>query len=163
MKLDIGSGPKPAKGYVTLDCRGNPDIMADLEDAEGLLCAVRDYAPVLGASARGAFAEVRACHVLEHVRNLLPLMDAVWELLEPGGIFEITVPHKDCETAWNDPTHVRWFLPATFAYFTDHRHFRYVRHYWTMQSPPQNLDAYNQPAPAGAPWCNMRCVLRKEP
>jgi hypothetical protein len=41
MKLDIGSGPKPAKGYVTLDCRGNPDIMADLEDAEGLLCAVR--------------------------------------------------------------------------------------------------------------------------
>lgn len=155
MRLDIGSGPIPAAGFVSVDCRGAPDILADLEDAEGFLRAVRAYSaePV---------SEVRASHVLEHVRNLCPLLDAIWELLEPGGLLVATVPHKDCETAWNDPTHVRWFLPATFAYFTDHRHFRYLRHYWKMHEAPRNLDAYNQPVPEHTAWCNFRCVLRKE-
>jgi hypothetical protein len=157
MKLDLGSGPQPAKGYVTVDCRGTPAILADLEDAEGLIRAVHDYLP-----GDEPVWEIRACHVLEHVRNLMPLMDACWYMLADGGLFEITVPHKDCETAWNDPTHVRWFLPATFAYFTDHRHLRYVEHYWAMHEPPRNLDAYNRPAADGEPWCNMRCVLRKE-
>ena len=55
-----------------------------------------------------------------------------------------------------------WFLPATFAYFTDHRHFRYLRHYWKMHEAPRNLDAYNQPVPEHTAWCNFRCVLRKE-
>lgn len=153
MKIDIGSGPRRPEGYATLDCRGAPDIWCDLEDDD----QVRDV-----LFAEQSITHIRAYHVLEHIRNLCQLMDALYEVLAPGGTLEIVVPHKDSPTAWQDPTHVRFFVPETFYYFTDHRHLKYTNHYWKMIEKPSNLDAYNNPAQPDAPWCNIRVVLGKE-
>jgi len=165
MKIDIGSGPRPPAGYVTLDCRGTPDILRNLDDTSAgeLFRAIVTYQAVdLGLDSVDPVTHIRAYHVLEHIRNLCPLMDALHSVLAPGGTLEIVVPHKDSPTAWQDPTHVRFFVPETFYYFTDHKHFKYVEHYWKMIEKPSNLDAYNNPAEPGAPWCNIRVVLGKE-
>jgi hypothetical protein len=183
MKLDLGSGWKQDPGWVTVDCRGTPDILCDLETTALLKKLTRINMPTFDGylwqdgitdvvTGGGVLFEgmpnfqpiehIRASHVLEHIRNLCQLMDMCWEILQEGGTFEIIVPHKDSPTAWQDPTHVRFFVPETFYYFTDHKHLKYVEHYWKMIEKPSNLDAYNNPAEPGAPWCNIRVVLGKE-
>lgn len=159
MKLDIGSGPRPATGYVTVDIHGTPDVLVNLEWGSLFRDEVRRHMLETGAA---SITEIRASHVLEHVRNLFTLMDACWELLAPGGIMEIYVPHKDSDTAWQDPTHVRYFTAETFFYFTEFKHFGYVRHYWEFAQKPRGVDAYNQPAKDGEKWAGIHVVLRKQ-
>jgi hypothetical protein len=67
----------------------------------------------------GTVDEFLCKHSLEHVRNLLPLMDEMWDALKPGGILHIYVPNANhIRAAWSDPTHVRCFTPETFDYWT---------------------------------------------
>ncbi len=132
MKLDIGGRINAPEGYMTLDRIGPADYVMDLERP-------------LDGLPRGAFSEVRAHHVLEHVANICGLMDWLWIVLEPGGTLDIVVPHKDHGAAWHDPTHVRYFTPETFDYFTERlAYFGYVRHFWEYASRPRvsgdNLD-----------------------
>jgi SAM-dependent methyltransferase len=65
------------------------------------------------------FDEIYASHVLEHVRNLLPLMDELWRVIKANGVLKVWVPHWKSENAFTDPTHVRYFTPRTFYFFTE--------------------------------------------
>jgi len=109
LKLDIGVGLM-ASDYVGLDLYVWPgheaavDVVADLER------------PLPFAD--GCFDEVRAHDVLEHVHRLLPLMDELWRVLESGGLLDVEVPKFPHADAVGDPTHVRYFVPVTFMYFT---------------------------------------------
>jgi SAM-dependent methyltransferase len=109
VKLDIGAG-LIASDYVGLDLHVWPgheaavDVIADLER------------PLPFAD--GCFNEVRAHDVLEHVYRLLPLMDELWRVLEAGGLLDIEVPKFPHADSVGDPTHVRYFVPVTFMYFT---------------------------------------------
>ena len=63
--------------------------------------------------------EFRAHHCLEHIRNLIPLMNEMWSALKPSGVLKVYVPNAECpRAAWGDPTHVRAFSTITFSYFT---------------------------------------------
>jgi len=117
-KLDLGGRINAPPGYVTLDIRPPADIVCDLESVGDALGKER-------------WEEVRAHDVLEHIRNLCPLMDAVWESLVPGGTFDIMVPLFPHGQAVHDPTHVRFFTENTFDYFTGpFAYFGYVEHGW---------------------------------
>ena len=63
--------------------------------------------------------QVYAVHFLEHVKNLLPLMDDIHRVLKPDGILHLMVPHSCSGNAVADPTHVRFFNRQTVRYFCE--------------------------------------------
>lgn len=66
--------------------------------------------------------EVRASHVLEHIPAGEPrirVFDEAWRVLKPGGLFVVDVPRFPNDAAVSDPTHVSYFVPDSFVYFTN--------------------------------------------
>jgi SAM-dependent methyltransferase len=61
--------------------------------------------------------QVFAVHILEHVRDLLGVMNEIHRILKPGGVLHVMVPHWQDVNAVADPTHVRFFHPRTFKFF----------------------------------------------
>jgi SAM-dependent methyltransferase len=105
-RLSLGCGEEERAGFVGLDSDPSvsPDVVWDLEQTP---LPFED----------GEFELVRASHILEHVHNLMPLMQEVRRILTPGGIFDVAVPMFGCKAAIIDPTHCRYFLPETFFMF----------------------------------------------
>jgi SAM-dependent methyltransferase len=104
--LDIGCGDtRQVSTAFGLDRHPQPGVhvVADLE---------RDL-PFTDES----FDRVFAVHVLEHVRDLVRLMNEIHRILGPGGILHALSPHRDFVNAYADPTHVRFFDVMTFKYF----------------------------------------------
>lgn len=106
IKIDIGAGRYPAEGFIPLDHtpEHKDTVIVNLE--EGVL-------PFADNSVDAA----RAIHVLEHIRNLIPLMNEVYRVLTPGSFFKIEVPLANTVGSIKDPTHVRQFIPESFDYF----------------------------------------------
>lgn len=107
-KLDLGSGGKESEGadWVTFDITSafGADVQGD-----GRRLPFLD----------GAFAEVRAHHVLEHIerRDLGAVMNECHRVLVDGGVLDIEVPVFPSDSCVNDPTHISWFGRKTFDYF----------------------------------------------
>ena len=104
MKLNLGSGVRPLEGYINIDKsrKVHPDKRIDLED--GLLPYETE-----------SIEEICATHILEHIRNLIPLMNECYRVLQRGGKMVIAVPQN--EGTWGDPTHVRAFSKLSWRYF----------------------------------------------
>jgi len=64
-------------------------------------------------------SEIIIEHVLEHITNMIPLLEEFHRICKPGSIIRIYVPYYRYEGAFRDPTHVRFFSENTFEYFTD--------------------------------------------
>jgi len=106
IKLHLGCGRDRLSGYVNCDLSPmvNPDKVVDLEKE----LPFKD----------GVVTEVVANHVLEHIRNLVPLMHELYRVCENNAIIKIRVPFFAAPCAqFTDPTHVRFFTPFTFKYF----------------------------------------------
>lgn len=105
-RLNLGAGWDPTEGYLRLDRTdvGNPDVIATVP-------------PIPLEDDR--FVEVRAFHVLEHIprEKLVELMNECWRVLKMGGYMEIEVPVFPSDAAMADPTHISFFVAATFDYF----------------------------------------------
>ncbi|HEX7026731.1 MAG TPA: methyltransferase domain-containing protein [Gammaproteobacteria bacterium] len=61
--------------------------------------------------------QIYAIHFLEHVHQLVGLMNEIHRVLKPDGVLHAIVPHHSHVNAIADPTHVRFFHPQTFKYF----------------------------------------------
>ena len=64
------------------------------------------------------FDMVIAKSVLEHIVNLIPLLEEIWRILKPKGTFRVIVPHFSSERAYTNPDHKRFFGCFSFDYFT---------------------------------------------
>lgn len=65
----------------------------------------------------GAFAQVRAIHVIEHVQDVIGTMEEFHRLARPGGRVVLSTPHYTDFSSFCDPTH-RWHLNSfSFRYF----------------------------------------------
>ena len=106
--LDVGCGINKYPGAVGLDRspRTRADIIADLDHFPYPL---RD----------GSFREVRAIHVIEHVADVIRMVDEFHRLLANGGRAVIVTPHYTDFSSFCDPTH-RWHLNSfSLRYFGD--------------------------------------------
>lgn len=104
-KVHLGCGSKLMSGYVNMDIIDAPGITkVDLEEAS---------LPF----ADGTVTEVICNHVLEHIHNLLPLMNEIHRVLVPNGEVKISVPVYPNVECFQDPTHVRFFTDRTFCYW----------------------------------------------
>lgn len=133
MKIEIGGGTKPKPGYKNFD---------PMESGEWGGRLGYDRIPV----ADGSASHVYASHVMEHIPQGQPRIDAlneVWRVLRPGGEFNIIVPcagytdHAELNhvpprqagsgkpvhagwQAWGDPTHTGvWWFPESFWYLVE--------------------------------------------
>jgi SAM-dependent methyltransferase len=107
-KLDIGAGnAEQIPGAIRLDrARGTrTHVVADLD--KGAL-----------PFRSGVFEVVGAFDVVEHVEDMVALMEEVHRVLKPAGMFRITTPHFSSANAYTDPTHRRALGLRSFRYFS---------------------------------------------
>jgi|GEM_PF-450973 SAM-dependent methyltransferase len=108
--IDIGCGShKQAETAVGLDRSPHDpvEVVADLE--EGL------------PFTDGSVDHIFAVHVLEHVKNLIPLMNDIHRVLRHDGVLHVLVPYWRDAVAVADPTHVRFFVPQSFRIFCERK------------------------------------------
>lgn len=108
IKLNIGGGSTKREGYFNIDIVELPevDIVANLNEPLSLL-------------PDNSVERVYTCHVLEHVSNLLGLMEELHRVCAADAELEIIVPHFSNPLYYSDPTHVRPWGIYTIAYFMD--------------------------------------------
>jgi len=113
IKLNLGCGIAKMDGFVNLDkVDVGQEILWDLE--EGI--------PLPDDSV----VEVYAKQTLEHIHNIILVMNEIWRVCKDGVMVYITVPHSETPQAWQDPTHVRAFNEYSWGYFIkgNHTHLR---------------------------------------
>ena len=106
--LDVGCGINKFRGSIGID--RNPQSRADV------LCELDSFPYPFRD---GAFDEVRATHVIEHVSDVIRTMEEFHRLLRNGGIVIVSTPHYTDFSSFCDPTH-RWHLNSfSFRYFSE--------------------------------------------
>ncbi len=112
--LELGCGRSPFQAdSVRVDrvpLRGEdgriiPDIVADLERL-----------PWTWAG-DGSCRFIIAHQTLEHIRDLIGVMNEIWRIAEADAWLEVIVPYYLSPTAYQDPMHVRFFTEMTFRYW----------------------------------------------
>lgn len=108
--LSVGASRARITGqgeWTTLDIdpSTDPDVLGDIS-------LMRELLPP------GTFDFVLASHVLEHILDPFPAVDAIWHVLKPGGRVLIVVPHALSFGYLAPPQHMRPFFPDTFYYFS---------------------------------------------
>jgi SAM-dependent methyltransferase len=104
--LDLGSGlskQRPGSYGVDLYPAEGVDVLADLR--RGL--------PFMTASVD----RVYAVHVLEHVLDMVGLMNEIHRVLADDGVLHVLSPHWQAVGAVGDPTHVKYLDVQTFKWF----------------------------------------------
>ena len=115
-KLNVGCGRNTLSGWINLDSYSLPgvDIVADLEE-----CATKPL-PL----ADNSIDEFLLSHVLEHIRNVLPMMQALHRVASANAKMTIRVPYGSSDDAFEDPTHVRNIFVGSFGYFSQPYYWR---------------------------------------
>lgn len=105
--LDVGCGHSKLPNAVSMDNDPavNPDVLHDME--------VIPY-----PFADNEFDVVHCGQVLEHLKDIIPVMKELHRIGKPGGSVVISVPHFSGKTAFMDPSHKSFFAWPTFSYFT---------------------------------------------
>ena len=113
-KLDVGSGRAKFEDYITLD--NDPKVGADIQ------CDIETCDP---SFQENQYDEIRAYHILEHIqnKNKVRVMHVFWTILKVGGTLDIEIPIAGSEQFYQDPTHLSWWTPRTFWYFTKGNNF----------------------------------------
>lgn len=106
--LDVGCGNDKILGAVGIDVVPGPqiDIVHDLD---------RMPWPVETSS----FDVIRLWSVMEHLHDLVAVMEEVHRVARPGAIVLIGTPHFSSANAYTDPTHVHFLSGRFLDYFVE--------------------------------------------
>jgi SAM-dependent methyltransferase len=115
-KLHLGCGRTILDGWVNLDwIQGEGiDVVADLDGCGGTPLPFED----------DVFDEAFASHLIEHIRNPLPMMQELHRVCVNGAKAVFRCPHGASDDAFEDPTHVRQYFPNSFMYFSQPAYWR---------------------------------------
>ena len=115
--LEVGCGKRKRSGAVGIDI--NPSSVADV---------IHDLNIFPYPFSDEEFNEAYAENVIEHLDDVVTVMEELHRIVKPNGILEITVPHYSHRNAYTDPTHKHFFGLHSFDYFiadTSHSEFQY--------------------------------------
>ena len=104
-KLEVGCGPSTREGHIGMDI---------LDFGQEIVWDVDQGIPLADDSIDELFCQ----HTLEHVKDLVAVMDEFWRVLRPNGKLTAIVPHKDNKKALV-PTHLRLMDEETFRAFEE--------------------------------------------
>jgi len=111
--LNLGCGYRKLDGFVNIDTRKevNPDL-------------VHDVIPGLPYD-DNSVDQVRADDFLEHIPigKTVHVISEIWRVLKPGGVFESSTPDAEYgQGAFQDPTHVSFWVENSWLYYSDPAH-----------------------------------------
>ncbi len=105
--LDLGCGRAKTPGAIGVDVSRNSDADV-LHDVEQFPYPFRD----------NSFDRVVCNGIIEHVDNVVRVMEELHRICRPGGFILITTPYFTSVDAYTDPTHRHYFSSRSFDYFT---------------------------------------------
>lgn len=105
--LDFGCGNRKKEGAIGIDF--NSETQADV---------VHDLTQFPYPFEDNSFGTIYCRHILEHLPDLVKVMEELHRIGRPGCRIFIEVPYWTSHRAFVDPTHVRFFTEKTFDYFT---------------------------------------------
>lgn len=129
--LDLGCGTRPRNPY-GCDTLFGVDIRDGLSapGVEAIAAANLAIEPIPFPD--NHFDSLSAYDFLEHIPRValdiargtsrlpyIELMNEVWRVLKPGGLFYAVTPMHSHEKMWRDPTHVNPVTPKSYRYFTE--------------------------------------------
>lgn len=111
--LDIGCGNKK---YIS---NNKDDVVIGLDVAKlPAVDKVHNLEKFPWPFQKNEFDIIIANHILEHMSDLIKVMEEIWKISKPGAIIKINVPFFAFHRAFQDPTHKRFFTIDSFEYFT---------------------------------------------
>jgi predicted SAM-dependent methyltransferase len=116
LRVNLGCGRNILAGWINVDVCALPgvDIVADLDRC-------REHPLPL---ANDSVDELLLSHVIEHVREPLPLMEDLHRVATNGARMVIRVPYGSSDDAFEDPTHLRQYFVNSFGYFSQPYYWR---------------------------------------
>jgi SAM-dependent methyltransferase len=106
--LVLGCGLKKPEGSIGIDT--NPETTADI-----LFDLNRTPYPLKA----NQFERILCHDILEHLDNIIPVMQEIHRIGTHGALVDIKTPHFSSILSWNDPTHKHHFSRTSFDYFTN--------------------------------------------
>jgi SAM-dependent methyltransferase len=114
LRYNLGCGRKYLDGYVNCDVL--PHVKADRRfDLNGFPYPIE----------AGSADEILMDNVLEHLDDVVGVMEECHRLLRPGGRLRILVPYGKTDWALQDPTHKHYFTERSMNYFTGDGAYNY--------------------------------------
>jgi glycosyltransferase involved in cell wall biosynthesis len=109
---DLGGRFNCPDGYKSVDLY-DADIICDLNNSWD----IKD----------DSVGVLRVYHVLEHLKDPIHFFNEAYRVLADGGLLLIEVPSTNGMGAFSDPTHVSYFNPLSFEYYTNENYARFIR------------------------------------
>ena len=106
MKINLGCGQKYLPGYV------NCDVVTTVKADHHF-----DFNQVPYPFADGEGDEIFMDNVLEHLDDVIKVVEECHRILKPGGRLRILVPYGKTDWALQDPTHKHYFTEKSMDYF----------------------------------------------
>ena len=107
-KLHLGCGKDIKRGFVNLDCVKLPGVDV-IHNLNKFPWPFKD----------NSFDYILSISVLEHLDNLIKVIEEIHRICNNNAIIEINVPHFSSLGAYQDPTHKNFFTYYTFDYFKE--------------------------------------------
>ena len=104
--LDVGCGNDKLPGAIGID--RSADTKADV---------VHDLDSFPWPFEADAFDVIRCQDVVEHLDDVIRVMEELHRIAKPGAEIRIRVPHFSSVQAYTDPTHRHFFSTESFHYF----------------------------------------------
>jgi len=104
--LDLACGSAKTPGAIGID--SNPDSQADI---------IHDLDVFPYPFPDNEFDQILCRHGLEHLTNVIKVMEEVHRICRPGGLVHIAGPHFSSCDFYTDPTHRRAFTSRSMDYF----------------------------------------------
>lgn len=108
-KLHLGCGRTILEGWINLDLIKLPgvDVVANLDECANVKLPFED----------DYFEEFYGSHLIEHIKNALPMMQELHRIAKPNAKATFRCPYGSSDEAFEDPTHVRQYFLNSFGYF----------------------------------------------
>jgi predicted SAM-dependent methyltransferase len=131
--LDLGCGNRKRAGAIGID--KNPATCADI---------VHDLNTFPYPFEESTFDAVYVDNVLEHLEDVIAVMEELHRITKPGGIVKVIVPYFRAKWAFIDPTHRHFFTIDSFSYFdpshVHHKLYNYSKATFTVERIAFNED-----------------------
>jgi predicted SAM-dependent methyltransferase len=115
--LDIGCGSSKTPGAIGIDIL--PATGVDI---------VHDLNALPWPLADNRFDHVVCSHVLEHLNDLVGIMNEIHRVSRNGARVKLITPHFSSLNSWEDPTHTRHFARRSFSFFDTNSKHSYTSH-----------------------------------
>jgi len=122
--LNLGCGELPQSSCLNVDKRRTSivDVIADL-DLKGFYFPFKDE----------QFEAVYIIDVIEHLDDVIKVMEEIHRVLKPGGRVFIRTTYWRTENSFTDPTHKHYFTEKSFDFFDPSTMFGSKYDYYTKK------------------------------